>query len=195
MAESSTVAQPYAKAAFEFARDNKALQAWSQSLSLVAQAAGDSDVRERILGNPRLTFEDKTRLLLEVCGDEPLDESLGNFLYLVGEKGRLAALPDIHAEFEALRAQQEKRVDVTIVSAFALDDAQQSVLAEALKKRQAFRIAHDINRFVIYVLGRKKLFRFKTAGSPRLPEDPHHLFHEFLLRGYRIRGRQNRVQL
>ncbi|KAA0018699.1 F0F1 ATP synthase subunit delta [Salinicola corii] len=135
MAESSTVARPYAKAAFEFARDNKALQAWSQSLSLVALAAGDSDVRERILGNPRLTADDKTRLLLEVCEDQPLDESVGNFLRLVGEKGRLAALPDIFDEFEALRAQEEKRVDVTIVSAFELDDAQQNVLVEALKKR------------------------------------------------------------
>ena len=43
---------------------------------------------------------------------------------------------------------------------------------------------------MLYILGRKKLFRSKTAGSPRLPEDPHHLFHEFLLRDYRTRGRK-----
>ncbi|WP_251975838.1 F0F1 ATP synthase subunit delta [Salinicola avicenniae] len=135
MAESSTVARPYAKAAFEFARDHKALQAWSQSLSLAAAAAGDADVSERILGNPRLTADDKIRLLLEVCGEGAFDEQVGNFLRLVGEKGRLAALPDIFEEFEVLRAQEEKRVDVTIVSAFELDDAQQNVLAEALKKR------------------------------------------------------------
>ena len=77
----------------------------------------------------------------------------------------------------------------------ALRDDRNRFGPEALKKRQTFRIAHDINRFVHYVLGRKKLFRFKTAGSPRLPEDSHHLFHEFLLRGYRIRGCQNRVRL
>lgn len=135
MAESSTVARPYAKAAFEFARDRKALQAWSQSLSLAASVAGDADVGERILSNPRLTADDKTRLLLDLCGDDAFDESVSNFLRLVGEKGRLAALPDIHEAFEVLRAQEEKRVDVTIVSAFELDDAQQNVLAEALKKR------------------------------------------------------------
>lgn len=136
MAESSTVARPYAKAAFEFARDKQALKAWSQSLSLAARVAGDADVEARILSNPRLTADDKTRLLLELCGDDAsFDEHVGNFLRLVGEKGRLAALPDIFDEFEALRAQEEKRVDVTIVSAFELDDAQQNVLAEALKKR------------------------------------------------------------
>ncbi|GHB13941.1 F0F1 ATP synthase subunit delta [Salinicola rhizosphaerae] len=137
MAQSSseTVARPYAKAAFEFARDQQALQAWSQSLSLAAAAASDADVGERILGNPRLTQADKTRLLLEVCGDDAFDERVENFLRLVGEKDRLAALPDIFEEFEVLRAQEEKRVDVTIVSAFELDDAQQTRLAEALKKR------------------------------------------------------------
>ncbi|KFF50415.1 ATP synthase F0F1 subunit delta [Gammaproteobacteria bacterium MFB021] len=132
---SETVARPYAKAAFEFARDKQALQAWSQSLALAAQVAGNADVGERVLGNPRLTAADKTRLLLEVCGDDLDDTSVQNFLHLVGEKGRLAALPDIFEEFEALRAQEEKRVDVTIVSAFDLDEAQQNVLAEALKKR------------------------------------------------------------
>ncbi|WP_110685664.1 F0F1 ATP synthase subunit delta [Salinicola aestuarinus] len=135
MAESSTVARPYAKAAFEFARDHQALQAWSQSLSLAAQVAGNSEVGERVLNNPRLTAEEKTRLLLDICGEESFDEGVSNFLRLVGDKGRLAALPDILDEFESLRAQEERRVDVTIVSAYELDDGQQNVLAEALKKR------------------------------------------------------------
>ena len=54
---------------------------------------------------------------------------------MVGSQARLAALPAIAEQFELLKAQQEKRMDVNIVSAFALDDAQQEKLASALAKR------------------------------------------------------------
>lgn len=133
MAETSTVARPYAKAAFEYARDQKALEAWSGHLASAAQAVVDTEFNAKVVGNPKLSRGQKTELLLEVCGE--LDESLRNFLRTVGSRGRFAALPAIAEQFEALRAQEEKRVDVTIVSAFDLDVAQQDKLATALKKR------------------------------------------------------------
>jgi F-type H+-transporting ATPase subunit delta len=134
MAEMSTVARPYAKAAFEYALGKKALDDWSGMLATLAQVAQDGDVRERVLSNPQLTSTQKADLLLDLCGDAVNDE-VGNFLRQVGSKGRLAALPAIAEKFELLKAQQEKRMDVNIVSAFALDDAQQEKLASALAKR------------------------------------------------------------
>ena len=133
MAETSTVARPYAKAAFEYARDHKALEAWSGQLASAKQVAADADFDAKVVSNPKLSHDQKTALLLEVCGE--LDESLCNFIRTVGSRGRLAALPAIAEQFEVLRAEEEKRVDVTIVSAFDLDAAQQDKLATALKKR------------------------------------------------------------
>ncbi|RTR05671.1 F0F1 ATP synthase subunit delta [Halomonas nitroreducens] len=134
MAELSTVARPYAKAAFEHAVETKALADWSGMLATVAQVVADDDMRRRVLGNPRLSSAQKADALVDICGDA-VDDGVRNFLRLVGQKGRLAALPAIAEQFELLKAQQEKRMDVNIVSAFPLDDGQQDKLASALAKR------------------------------------------------------------
>ncbi|MDR5866529.1 F0F1 ATP synthase subunit delta [Halomonas koreensis] len=134
MAELSTVARPYAKAAFEFAAERQALEDWSGMLTTVARVVEDDDMRRRVLGNPRLSGAQKVDALVEICGDAVTDE-VANFVRQVGRKNRLTALPAIAEQFELLKAQQEKRMEVDIVSAFPLDDAQQDKLASALAKR------------------------------------------------------------
>jgi len=53
MAESTTIARPYAEAAFRIARDNNAFPAWSQMLALVSTVTADAKVASA-LDNPRL---------------------------------------------------------------------------------------------------------------------------------------------
>lgn len=134
MAETSTVARPYAKAAFEYAYGQGALEAWSDMLSLVAQVAANSDMRTHVLGNPKLSGVEKADVIIDACGDA-MGEEGRNFLRTLGQKNRLVALPAIAEQFELLKAQQEKRMDVTIVSAFPLDTKQEDTLASALAKR------------------------------------------------------------
>ena len=134
MAETSTVARPYAKAAFEFAQAQGALDAWSGMLASAAQVANNDAMLADVLGNPRLSSVEKTDLFVDVCG-EALDEEGRNFLQTLGRRNRLAALPAIAEQFELLKAQQEKRMDVTIVSAYPLDAKQEDTLASALAKR------------------------------------------------------------
>lgn len=132
MAETSTVARPYAKAAFEYARDHKALDAWSEWLGKVGMVVASQDV-QKLLSSPKLDDERKVALVLEVA-DASVDDAARRFLDALSDKGRLAALPAIAEQFERLRAEHDKRVDVTVVSAFELDDKQQQKLAGALKK-------------------------------------------------------------
>lgn len=134
MAETSTVARPYAKAAFEVAHAQGALEAWSDMLALVARVAADADMRARVLDNPKLSGAEKADVIIDVCGDA-LGEEGRNLLRTLGQKNRLVALPAIAEQFELLKAQQEKRMDVTIVSAFPLDAKQEDTLASALAKR------------------------------------------------------------
>ena len=54
MAELSTLARPYAKAAFEYAVEAKDLQGWSDSLALAASVAQQSAV-EKLLSSPSAT--------------------------------------------------------------------------------------------------------------------------------------------
>ena len=135
MAETSTstAARPYAKAAFEFARGQQALEAWSGMLSTVALVAVDANVKA-VLDNPKLSIEHRIDTFLDVCGDA-LDDSARNFIRTLGEQDRLSALPSVAELFEAQKAEQEQRVEVTLVSAFALESEQEEKLAAALRKR------------------------------------------------------------
>lgn len=134
MAEASTIARPYAKAAFEYALAKGALDDWSGMLALVAQVVSDDELRSRVLDNPKLSSAQKADVVVDVCG-EAVNDDLNNFIRLVGQKGRLTALGVIAEQFEALKAQQEKRMEVEILSAFALSEAQEQSLASALAKR------------------------------------------------------------
>lgn len=133
MAETSTVARPYAKAAFEYARDHQALDGWADILVKLGRVAAVRDV-QKLLMHPGLTAERKVAILLELAEVET-GEAARRFLETLGAKNRLPALTAIAEQFERLRAELEQRVDVTVVSAYPLDDKQQNKLAGALKKR------------------------------------------------------------
>ncbi|MFI8610314.1 F0F1 ATP synthase subunit delta [Pseudomonas sp. NPDC077649] len=133
MAELTTLARPYAKAAFEYAQAHQQLANWSAMLGLAAAVSLD-DTMQRVLKAPRLTSTEKATAFIEVCGDK-FDAQAQNFIHVVAENDRLALLPDIFAQFELYKAEQEKSIDVDVTSAFALSDEQQDKLAKVLSAR------------------------------------------------------------
>ena len=133
MAELITLARPYAKAAFEVAVEADSLHAWSDALNLVAAVVADRDVAGA-LSSPSLTGEKQAALVIELCGDQ-ISPPVRNFISVLAENKRLPLLADIVSLFEALKAQQEKKVDVNIISAFPLSDSMQEKLAASLKAR------------------------------------------------------------
>jgi F-type H+-transporting ATPase subunit delta len=133
VAERATIARPYAKAAFAWARGANALAAWSQGLGDAAKIASDPQVRS-IMGSPRLTASDRSAFICDVAGDA-LDQRMRNFVAVLAENRRLPLLPEICTQFEALRAAVENTLDVDVVSAVALNEAQAARLAEALARR------------------------------------------------------------
>ncbi|MGM0823165.1 MAG: F0F1 ATP synthase subunit delta [Pseudomonadota bacterium] len=133
MAELLTVARPYAKAAFEYARDHEALDSWSKALEILSYAVTDSDAH-RVLSSPKLEAEQKAELLAGTLLDQG-DDALRRFLDNLADEGRLNALPSIADQFERMRAEYEKRVEVTVTSAYKLDSKQKTKLKNALKKR------------------------------------------------------------
>ncbi|WP_447595467.1 F0F1 ATP synthase subunit delta [Aquipseudomonas campi] len=133
MAELTTLARPYAKAAFEYAQAHQQLASWSAMLGLAAAVSQD-DTMQRVLKAPRLTSTEKAATFVEVCGDK-FDAQARNFISVVAENGRLDLLPAVAAEFELYKAEQEKSVDVEVTSAFALSTEQQDKLAKVLSAR------------------------------------------------------------
>ena len=138
MAELTTIARPYAEAAFELARDENALPVWSEMLRLVAAVSADVRV-DRALGNPRLTDEEKESLFLTICGDK-LNASGRSFLRVLLEAGRIKVLPQICELFDALKDDTEGVARARITSAQPVSEAQLAELKQTLEKRFKRRI-------------------------------------------------------
>lgn len=133
MAETITIARPYAKAVFELANSVGKLDVWSTELSRLAAVASEPQVKP-LLDHPGLTAEQKSDLVAGSCGEDLSAEAV-NFVETLASFKRLSLLPDIQALFEQHRSELEATVDVTVESAFAIEDALQGKLAEVLQKR------------------------------------------------------------
>ena len=130
MAELSTLARPYAKAAFEFAADAGDLQGWSKSLS-TAGAVAEQQAVVKFLSSPNATAAQQAAAVNDICGDA-LSVTGQNFIAILSENRRLQLLPHISQQFEIMKANREKAVDVEVVSAYELDAVQQEKLSDAL---------------------------------------------------------------
>ncbi len=133
MADKTTVARPYAKAAFEEARDGRRLRPWSETLRTAAAVVQDPRVRQ-LLGNPAVSDVQLAQLIMDLAGPQ-LDQHGRNFVRTLAHNRRLAYLPEIAALFERLKDEAEGMIDVTVTSAAPLENAQRSTLAAALERR------------------------------------------------------------
>ena len=133
MAELSTLARPYAKAAFEYAMEAGYLQGWSDSLGTVSSVAKQSSV-DQLLSSPSSTASEQAAALTGICG-ESLSSAGKNFICILSENRRLKLLPQIAHQFEIMKANQEKAIEVDVASAQPLDEEQQEKLTEALSKK------------------------------------------------------------
>jgi F-type H+-transporting ATPase subunit delta len=133
VAERATIARPYAKAAFGYARGAAAMAQWSQGLKAVTEIVTDPRVAA-LATNPRWSDADLAGLVTDVAGAK-LDAGMQNFVRVLAQNHRLLLLPEIAAQYEAERAAAENTIEVEVVSAVALDGAQTEKLKKALGDR------------------------------------------------------------
>jgi F-type H+-transporting ATPase subunit delta len=133
MAEKVTVARPYAKAAFELAREQRDFARWSEILAAAAAVVQDARVA-RLLSNPRVQPGELIDLIAAASG-KALDESGRNFLNTLAQNRRLNVLPEVAAHYEELHAEVENIADVHVTSAAELNSAQRERLGAALRRR------------------------------------------------------------
>jgi len=133
MSQLTTLARPYARAAFETAIADGSLKGWSSMLGLLGSLMRDQKVAG-FLGNPARNTGEQAQTLIDLCGSE-LDAKGQNFVLALAANKRLQLLPEIAVLFEGLKADHEKTIDVEVVSAFRIDAAAEHSLVAALKKR------------------------------------------------------------
>jgi F-type H+-transporting ATPase subunit delta len=138
MADRSTIARPYARAAFDEARTEQRLGPWFDALEVGAAVVSDTRVQS-LLGDPLVTPAQLAQLVSDIAGPG-LGEHGRNFVQTLAENRRLGYLPEIATLFGELKDAEEGIVDVTVTSAAPLDQQQQLTLSEALARRLKRRV-------------------------------------------------------
>jgi F-type H+-transporting ATPase subunit delta len=133
MADKTTIARPYAKAAFAEARGDSMLGAWSAALHTAATVVEDPRVKS-LLGDPHVSTEQLSQLVLDIAG-AGLGEHGRNFVATLAEARRLDCLPEIATLFDAFKDEAEGIAEVTVTSAVPLDERQEQSLVAALTRR------------------------------------------------------------
>ncbi|MBJ7222281.1 MULTISPECIES: F0F1 ATP synthase subunit delta [unclassified Brenneria] len=137
MSEFVTVARPYAKAAFDFAVENQAVERWQNMLAFTSEVTRNEQIGELLSG--AMAPIELAKTFIAVCGDQ-LDEAGQNLIKVMAENGRLPVLPEVLEQFIQLRAAQESTVDVEVVSASALSEQQLSKIAAAMEQRLSRKV-------------------------------------------------------
>ena len=152
MSDNITIARPYAKAIFNHALANKQLAAWSLALHDMAQTVQDP-LASRFISNPDSSDELQNELLLFVLSKSSQAtsnntaemEAIKNLVHMLTENKRLQLLPDIFAQFEVLRAEQEKTLSVQVSSFAALTTEQEQRMIESLSQRLQRHVVLEVS--------------------------------------------------
>ncbi len=143
MAEISTIARPYAVAAFKLAKEQKTLAKWSEML-ILATAVGADAKFSAYIEDPKVNSNDLQDAFLKVCGDK-LNEHGKNLIKVLVEYDRLSVLPAISSAFEELKAQDEGTLEAQIISAVKLSAAETKELVKKLEAKFGKKVAATVS--------------------------------------------------
>ena len=143
MAEPSTVARPYAEAAFKLADEAAALAKWSEMLAALAQVAQNERVRTAI-ADPNLSDAKVAGVFISILSGK-LSGEAENFVRVLARNDRLSLLPEIRQQFEVLKNERQGVIEAEVQSAFELNEAQLKDLVERLEKRTGRKVRPHVS--------------------------------------------------
>ena len=132
MAELATIARPYAEALF---KANAGADAGTQ-LSALAEVSSDAALRQ-FADNPKVGTDLVFNVVADVLGRQGvvLAAPLQNLLRAVLDNGRLAALPEIAAQYHTLVNATTGVSDAVVESAYPIDGTLLADVVATLEKR------------------------------------------------------------
>ena len=143
MAEPSTIARPYAEAAFKLADSQGKLADWSTALANLAAVAADTRVRAAV-GDPNLSAAKVAGLFISILSGK-LSGEAENFVRVLAENGRLDVVSEIRTQYEALKNEREGTVEAEVISAFEMDKAQITDLVARLEKKTGRKVKAKVS--------------------------------------------------
>lgn len=137
MADMTSIARPYAKAAFELSLEHQQIGAWSDFLEQLAVIISEPDCAE-FLANPMVSSEQQVQLLMAVLTQLNIATDITQvkqFIELLAHNKRLLAVPSISKLYQECRASYEKTLAVEVCSFSSLSKEQIARLSERLSQR------------------------------------------------------------
>lgn len=146
MSNNTTIARPYATALFEHAFAANKPGLWSDVLFNLAVAVSDENGLQFLL-NPAVSEKQQIELLMTLFSKLESEEVavIKNMIALLAHNKRLPLLAEIKVLYEALRAEQEKTLDVKVTSYSELSAEQQTKLVSSLCNRLKRQVTLNLN--------------------------------------------------
>ena len=165
MADLSTLARPYAKAAFDYAKEHHAVNEWQDYLNVMNAIVSDKAFADYI-NNPAVAAQAKVATLKDLYNQSSPEDSntvfktlstaieggaqadsnaFVNFLTQLAEQDRLALLPSINERFGLLKAADAKEVHAYVRSAYPLTQVQEQLIENRLATSLGAKVVLHVN--------------------------------------------------
>jgi F-type H+-transporting ATPase subunit delta len=138
-----TVSRRYAKALLMLGQEDGKYKEYGEELSAFAQLLEREPELKDALLNPIHSMEERRKLLLRVTELLQLSPMVGNFLKLLFDKHRLAALSGITQVYQQFVDDIENVKRAHVKAAVALDEDMQERLRQGLEKMTKSKVVMD----------------------------------------------------
>lgn len=129
------MAERYASALFDLARDQNALDGVEASAADLRQMIAESDDLRRLLESPVFKAEDQIRALGAVMDSHGISGLVANFAKLTVKNNRAFALADMLDAYAEMMAKHRGEVRAIVTSAEPLSDDQINTLRQVLGEK------------------------------------------------------------
>jgi F-type H+-transporting ATPase subunit delta len=140
----SGVAQRYASALFDIAREANAVDAVAGDLGRFKGLISGSEDLQRLIRNPIFTAEEQSRAVDAILARADISGLTGNFIRLVASKRRLFALPDMIRAYEGLVSDAKGIVRVQVTLAETPSDTVLNEIKAALRDVAKADVSMDV---------------------------------------------------
>jgi F-type H+-transporting ATPase subunit delta len=137
----ASLAGRYASALFSLARDERQIDAVSNSLALLAQALVDSREFAKLVSSPLVDRPHAGKALAAVAKELGIDPITENFLGVLARNGRKNQLQPVISAFRRLAAEHRGESTAEVVTAHPLKDDQLAALKQKLRARAGRDVA------------------------------------------------------
>ncbi|MCD1626110.1 MAG: F0F1 ATP synthase subunit delta [Paracoccaceae bacterium] len=132
---STGIAERYATAVFELAKESKGVAKIESDLDAIESALADSADFNALIMSPIYTRDEQAVAMAALAKKMGLTSTMSNVLGLMAAKRRLFVLPQMAASLRAIIAEDKGEVTAEVTSAKALTKAQSDKLAKLLAGR------------------------------------------------------------